>query len=294
LAATAALGAGKLARTLPFSQLHAAENDVGDMPVRALGKTGHKVKLFSLGGQSTIEQGGTEKESVEIINKALDLGVNYIDTAAAYGRGNSETYIGKVMKHRRDEVFLATKTGSRNYDGAMRECEQSLKRLQTDHIDLYQHHNVSQDARLNQIMEEDGALKAFRKLKDEGVVSYLGITGHSSRILLDALNRYDYDCTLVTLNPAGLSMSDRGSLEDFFAAATKKNVGVIAMKLIGRGRLLEKGIDMKQAFNYALSFPVSTAIIGITEVGQVSENVNIACNFQPMSSEQLEQLEKDA
>ncbi len=97
------------------------------LPKRVLGKTGYQVGIFSLGGQATLEQAGTEKESIKIINRAIDLGVNYIDTAAAYGQGISETYIGKVMKDRRKEVFLATKTHNRTYDGSMKLLEKSLK-----------------------------------------------------------------------------------------------------------------------------------------------------------------------
>ncbi len=121
----------------PFD-LMAASSKKGSLPKRPLGNTGYKVSLFSLGGQATIETPGKEKESIEIINRALDLGVNYIDTSAYYGRatenqdqlsmqGTSERYIGEVLKHRRKEVFIATKTHDRSYDGAMRHLEKSLK-----------------------------------------------------------------------------------------------------------------------------------------------------------------------
>lgn len=148
------------------------------MPKRVLGKTGYQVGIFSLGGQATLEQAGTEKESIKIINRALDLGVNYIDTAAAYGQGISETYIGKVMKDRRNEVFLATKTHNRTYDGSMKLLEKSLKQLQTDKIDLWQLHNVRTDDDLKKIFANDGAIKALEEARRNGIVRYLGITGH--------------------------------------------------------------------------------------------------------------------
>jgi aryl-alcohol dehydrogenase-like predicted oxidoreductase len=135
------------------------------MPKRLLGKTGYQVGIFSLGGQATLEQPGTEKESIKIINRAIDLGVNYIDTAAAYGQGISETYIGKVMRERRNEVFLATKTHNRSYDGSMKLLEKSLKQLQTDRIDLWQLHNVRTEDDLKKIFASDGAIKALRRSK---------------------------------------------------------------------------------------------------------------------------------
>jgi len=118
------------------------------MVSRPLGKTGQEIPLFSLGGASIGKQESEEK-SLEIINHAIDMGVKYIDTAPRYVNGLSEIYIGKVMKTRRDEVFLATKSHDFTYDGTMRLVKQSLQRLQTDHIDLYQHHGVFYDYQLN-------------------------------------------------------------------------------------------------------------------------------------------------
>ncbi len=105
------------------------------MPTRSFGKTGFKVGILSLGGQATIEKEGTEKESEEIIHRALDLGVNYIDTAASYGRGRSQLNIGRVMKTRRSQVWLSSKTHRTSYEESMRLLEESLTNLQTDHLD---------------------------------------------------------------------------------------------------------------------------------------------------------------
>jgi hypothetical protein len=112
------------------------------MPTNSFGKTGFKVGILSLGGQATIEKQNTEEESEKIINRALDLGVNYIDTAASYGKGRSQLNIGRVMKTRRSEVWLSTKTHARTYDESMRLLEESLTNLQTDHLDLWQLHNI--------------------------------------------------------------------------------------------------------------------------------------------------------
>ncbi len=282
------LGLGQL------SQLYAATNQASPMPTRKLGKTGFEVPLFSLGGQSTIEQPGKQDEAVAIIHRALDCGVKYIDTASIYGRGVSETYIGEVMKERRDEVFLATKSRDYTYDGTMRVIEESLRRLQTDWIDLYQHHNVSSDDGLRQVLSRNGALKAFNELHEQGVIRHKGITGHSSRVLLNAIRAFDYDGVLITLNPANMSMRDGEHMAEFMAAAVEKEIGIIGMKVVGRGNLLRRGVTMEQAMRYTLSYPVSTVIIGITDITQIEEDVQIAKAFEPLSEGQMTQLEQVA
>jgi uncharacterized protein len=135
------------------------------LPKRLLGKTGFAVSIYSLGGESTIESTDRTEEAEAIINRALDLGVNYIDTAPAYNLGGSESNIGRVMKHRREEVFLATKTGSRSYSGTMRQAEKSLSRLQTDYLNLYQLHDMQTEDDLKKLLAEDGALKRLKNLK---------------------------------------------------------------------------------------------------------------------------------
>ncbi len=197
----AALG---IANTLePFETFAQETNPKQKMPTRALGRTGHNVCLFSLGGQATLEQDGKTDEAVAIINRAIDLGVNYIDTAAAYGRGVSETYIGEVMKTRRKEVFLATKTHDRSYDGSMRLLEKSLKQLQTDRIDAWQLHNVRTQDDLDKIFAKDGAMKAMEKARDEKIIRFLGITGHRDPFILKkGIEQYPFDSILMALNAA--------------------------------------------------------------------------------------------
>lgn len=261
------------------------------LPTRPLGATGFDVTILGLGGQATIERHGNDTKAYEIITRALDLGVNYIDTAPIYGNGISETYIGRVMKDRRDDVFLATKSHDYSYEGTMRLVKDSLERLQTDHIDLYQHHNVSSDSQLDRILAEDGALRAFRELKEKGVISHIGITSHSPRILLRALEHDDYECMLITLNPAGAIMPDREYLMPFLRKAQEKNVGVIAMKLASRGTLVSEDAPMKELLRYAWSFPISTAIVGISETWQIEENAASAHDATPMTEEEKKALE---
>jgi predicted aldo/keto reductase-like oxidoreductase len=261
------------------------------MQERPLGKTGHNVRLFSLGGQATLEQEGTRDESVAIINRAIDLGVNYIDTAR-YGKGISQKYIGEVMATRREEVFLATKTRDRTRDGSLELLEESLISLQTDHLDLWQLHNVRTQEDLDQIFGKGGAIEALQKAKDEKTVRFLGITGHyDPAILIKGLNQFDFDTILMALNP-----SDTHHLpfqEELLPLANKKGMGVIGMKIPARGRMFQPGglTSMKDAMHYVLSKPVSTVIVGCDTVAQLEENVKIASEFKPMSAEDTARIE---
>ena len=261
------------------------------MVSRPLGKTGQEIPLFSLGGASIGKQESEEK-SLEIINHAIDMGVKYIDTAPRYVNGLSEIYIGKVMKTRRDEVFLATKSHDFTYDGTMRLVKQSLQRLQTDHIDLYQHHGVFYDYQLKTILSDNGALRALRELKEKKIVRYIGITSHSPRILLKALELDVYDCMQIIVNPARKSMLDREYFDEFMKKAQEKGVGVIAMSIAGSGALLKKNLKMEELMNYAWSYPVTTAVIGITETWQIDENVKAAANFRKLSDVEKQCLEE--
>ena len=151
---------------------------VSTMPTRNLGKTGHRVGLWSLGCQAAVEIQGNDELAERIINRAIDLGVNYLDTAASYGGGVSETNVGRVMRTRRKEVFLATKTNKYTYDEAMALLDQSLKRLQTDQIDLWQLHNVQRREQFDAIFAKGDALEALQKAREQKIVRFLGITGH--------------------------------------------------------------------------------------------------------------------
>jgi len=290
--ATAA-GVSLLSQTGAFTNAEKLVANVtkSTMPKRKLGKTNYDVSLFSLGGQSTIEQPDKLDESVEIINRAIDLGVNYIDTAAAYGRGISEQYIGEVMKKRRNEVFLATKSHDRSYDGTMRLFEQSLKNLQTDHVDLYQVHNVRTQDDLDRMFADDGVMKAFEKLRDEGAVRFLGLSGHHDpKTLKNAIEQYDFDCLLMALNAADIHHAPFQF--DLLEKAREKNLGIIAMKIPARGRIFrEDGItNMEQALGYVYTFPISTAIVGITTIDQLEENVQITRNFKKFNKQEMDEI----
>ncbi|HZD50699.1 MAG TPA: aldo/keto reductase, partial [Silvibacterium sp.] len=209
------------------------------MPTRNLGKTGYKVGIFSLGGQAALERANNFDVAVPIIDRALDLGVNYIDTSSIYGGPErwSEQYVGKVMKRRRNEAFLATKTKERTRDGSMQMIEKSLQLLQTDHVDLWQLHDIGTATDVNQIFAKGGAMEALLEMKEQKVVRYLGVTGHyRPDALMDCIHRYPFDCILMAVNaadPHHYSFADA-----LLPLAVEKQMGIIGMKVPARGRLL--------------------------------------------------------
>ncbi|MDW7739683.1 MAG: aldo/keto reductase [Bacillota bacterium] len=262
------------------------------IPRRALGKTGYEVSIFSLGGESILEQTGHAEEAEKIINRAIDLGVNYIDTAPTYGAGGSEKNIGRVMAYRRNKVFLATKTGDRSYDGTMRKLERSLKKLRTDYLDLYQLHDMQNEDDLKRAFSNDGALKALEKLREQKVVRFIGITGHKDPdLLLKGIKEYPFDCLLIPINAGDIH--DIPFQNKLLPEAVEMGMGVIAMKVTAVKRIFHSGgiTSMKQALSYTLTFPVSTAIVGISKIEEVDENARITAEFNNLSEDEIKQIE---
>jgi hypothetical protein len=280
------------------------------MPTRNLGRTGHLVGLFSLGCQAALEKADNEAVALPILERALDLGVNYLDTSARYGGEKrwSEQYVGKVMKRRRSEVFLATKTHDRGRDGSLKLLETSLKLLQTDYVDLWQLHALDNMDDINRALAPDGAMQAMLKAREEGLVRYFGISGHTDpEVLAEAIRRFPFDTVLMAFNAADPHHLSFRKLLDL---AVEKEIGIIGMKIPARGRLLQgytppppeqqRGrikadrpgtITIKEAMRYVLSFPVSTVILGVDNLAQLEEDVAIARDFRPMAEGQLRDLE---
>jgi aryl-alcohol dehydrogenase-like predicted oxidoreductase len=177
------------------------------MPTRNLGKTGFKVGIFSLGGQSAIEQPNNFNVAVPLIERALDLGVNFIDTAPRYGLPErwSEQYIGRVMQHRRNEVFLATKTRERSRDASLKMIEESLRLLKTDDLDLWLLHNIGIPEEVNAVFAKGGAMEALIEMHDQKVVRCLGVAAHYhpepiiDLINREIINRHPFDALILAL-----------------------------------------------------------------------------------------------
>jgi aryl-alcohol dehydrogenase-like predicted oxidoreductase len=225
----------------------------------------------------------SRSRAVECLNRAIDLGITYLDTSPDYG---SEPHVGEVMRTRRDEVFLATKVNRRSKDGVLDELKQSLDKLQTDHVDLIQVHAVNAWADLEQALAPDGAVAALEEARDQGLVRFIGITGHARpEILGEALRRYRFDTVLVALGAADRLVT---SPETFLLpVAQERRVGVIAMKVLGHGEFKERDL----ALRYSLSLPgVSLAIIGMDSVDQIEEIAALAAIYKPLAEDEDQRL----
>ena len=279
------------------------------IPKRVLGKTGVEVSVLILGGVAAMKNAPTAKfHPAELANAALDAGINYFDTAPSYANGQSERNYGEVLTTRRKEVFLATKTGNRSYDGAMRDVEASLKRLHTDRVDLLQIHGVKAKEDFVKWDKTDGVLKALHKLRDEKVTRFIGVTGHeSAEPMRRAIELFDFDTVLTTFNP---TMRRRPYQELVLGLARKKEMGILAMKVMGGGygslavgnpiknddvwyhdeapRQAQAGILIR----YALGLPISAAVVGMGSLEHLRGNVSAARETQPLSKKERKVLEK--
>ena len=240
------------------------------IPRRPLGRTGCEVTQFALGGEGVLRTHGRMAEAVAVIHRALDQGVNYCDTAPAYA--GSLDYYGAALGERRRDVFLASKTHDRTRDGSLRLLDESLKRLRTDHLDLWQLHDLRTPGDLRAIFGRGGALEALVQARDEGRVRFLGLTGHHDpAILLEAMGRFDFDTVLVALN--GADVHRLSFARTVLAEAARKGMGVIGMKVYAAGSLVRAGahgLAPAQAMGYVLSLPgVSTVVIGCSSPDEV-------------------------
>jgi len=260
------------------------------METRPFGRTGESFPILSFGGQRIVDgHDCTEEEAIEIVNTAIDRGIRYFDTAWVYSQGQAETRLGKVVKHRRSEMWIATKTWDTSRDGARRQLETSLTRLQTDHVDEWRLHNVSDFARLDAFTGEGGALEAAVRARDEGLVRYISISCHTDpQILVEAFNRFPFDSALMALSALDHFMLSFA--EEFLPLANARGIATIAMKVLGLGSLTH---EVERSLRYAFSLPVSTVIVGMESMAQLEQNLAIAESFVPMTDEERLSFFKD-
>jgi len=260
------------------------------MEKRAFGTTGKEFPILGFGGQRIVDEHNcTEEEAIKIINTAIDRGICYFDTAWFYSNGQAETRLGKVVKHRRDEMWLATKTRDTSRDGSWRQLETSLERLQTDYVDEWRLHNVWDYTRLDEFTGKGGALETAIQAREEGLIGYISISGHSDpQILVEALDRFSFDSALVATS--GLDHFMLSFVEEFLPIANQRGVATIGMKVMGLGSLSH---DPERALRYALGLPVSTVVVGMETMEQLDQNLEIAESFTPMSDEERLAFFKD-
>jgi aryl-alcohol dehydrogenase-like predicted oxidoreductase len=262
------------------------------IPLRVLGKTGVKVTCIGLGGEGVLRTFNREKEAYALINTAIDLGINYFESARAYA--GSESYYGKALKEWRNRLFLTSKSHARDKKGALAHLQETLELMHTDHLDLWQVHDMRTEDDMQEVFGPGGALEAFLQAKEKGMTRFIGVTGHHDpEILRKCIELADFDTVLMPVNPAEIYY--KSFIETVFPVAERKKMGIIAMKIYFRG--LAARIpwykSMEPFLHFALSHPVSTVVIGCDTIEQLEENVSFACQFTPMSDERRDQLVKD-
>lgn len=265
-----------------------SQSESRELPTRMLGRTGRDVSIIGLGGGSLLMKTENRNAAVEMVNHAIDSGINYIDTAPSYN--NSEQYIGEVMKHRRDQVFLATKVDPRTRDEAWQSIEESLERLQTDVIDLIQVHDIQTFDDVNAIMRHNGAVTAMIEALEQGLVRWIGVTGHGDPAAMAyALERFDFDTVLMPVNVTDRHY--RSYIDTILPFAGDRDIGAIGMKVFCAGEIFETlETSVSEALRYTLSFPISTAIIGFDNLQHLDEIVDIARNFKPMDESEQQRI----
>jgi len=250
------------------------------METRPFGKTGESFPILSFGAQRVVDsEGCNEDQALEILNTALDRGIRYFDTAWAYSKGQSEQRVGMVAKHRRAEMWIATKTTDTTRDGARRQLEESLGRLQTDHVNEWRMHSVDSFDRLDQMTGKGGTLEAMLQAREEGLVRNISLSGHTNpQIQIEALRRFPFDTVLVAASV--LDHFIYSFAEEFLPVAARLEVGVIGMKVFGYKKLAHVA---DRALRYALGLPLTTVIAGCSTMAELEADLAVAENFTPMT-----------
>ncbi|HMK43377.1 MAG TPA: aldo/keto reductase [Dissulfurispiraceae bacterium] len=259
------------------------------LPKRKLGATGVDVTILGLGGEGVLRTYGQDEQAYRLINRAIDLGITYFESAHAYD--GSESYYGAALQERRKEIFLASKSHARNRSGALDQLNKTLDAMQTDYLDLWQIHDVREESEVKQIFGSGGAAETFYAAKKKGLVRYVGITGHHNpSIIRQCIEAFDFDTVLLPVNPA--EPAALSFLEEVVPLAVQKNMGIIGMKVYFRGLAKQvPGVSSLQPFfRFALSQPVSTIVIGCDSVRQLEDNVAYAELFEPMTPEEQGEL----
>ena len=265
------------------------------LPQRVLGKTKQKVSILCLGGWH-IGAVKDDKEAIRIMHAAIDEGINFFDNAWDYLDGRSETIMGKAlaMDKRRDKVFLMTKNCERDYAGSMRHLEQSLKRLKTDHLDLWQFHEINYDNDPDWVFEK-GGMKAALEAKKAGKVRFIGFTGHKDpRLHLKMIAKpFKWDTSQMPINV--MDATYRSFQKEVVPVCIERNIGVIGMKGLGGGYphgafVHEAGLSVEECYRYCLGLPIASQVVGINSMEHLMTDIAIARNFKPMTAAEQKKL----
>ncbi|WP_169972696.1 aldo/keto reductase [Tautonia rosea] len=286
------LAAGLASRTIQARPAVANRLEAGDIPKRTFGKTGVDLTVIGLaGGRFPII--GNDEEAIALTRRAVELGINYFDTAHIYWDGHSEEIYGAVLPDVRDQVFLTTKSTDRTREGALEELNLSLKRLKTDYVDLWQVHAIRSEEDAEQVFAPGGAIEAFEAAKKAGKCRFIGFTGHSNPAAhLAMLRAYeDWDTILMPLHvadPHYLSFENQ-----VLPLAVERNLGIQGMKNFGNAKLLQR-FSVKECLSYVLNLPIHCTAIGCTTLGQLEDDVRIAQSLEDLGDEQMAALRSRA
>jgi predicted aldo/keto reductase-like oxidoreductase len=255
--------------------------EVVGLAKRPLGKTGVEVTILGMGGEGILRTFGQEQETVSLINRAIDLGITYFESARAYA--GSESYYGMALKERRRDIFLASKSHERTADGALKHLEATLGTMKTSYLDLWMIHDVRTPKDLDLIFGPKGAIKALEAAQRNKLTRFIGISGHRNPTILSrALDLFPFDTVLMPVNPA--EPHYWSFLHEVLPKAQGKGMGILGMKTLSRGVCIKIfGAESVENFlRFAMTQPISTAVVGCETIEQLEMNVRIAQSFQPM------------
>ena len=272
------------------------DSRAGDIPRRALGNTGEEISAIGIGGYHLGQPDVSEAVSIEIIRKALDSGIDFLDNSWDYNDGASETRMGKALAGGyRDRAFLMTKIDGRDRKSAARQIDESLRRLRTDRIDLMQFHEIIRISDADRIFAEGGALEAVLEARKAGKVRYIGFTGHKSpeiqRHMLDVATKHSFRFDTVQL-PLNVMDAHYESFEtNVLPRLVAENVGVLGMKPMGAGSILEsRAVTAVECLHYALNLPTAVVITGCESVERLDQAIEAARTFRPLEAEEVRLL----
>lgn len=264
----------------------------GGIPVRELGKTGLEISIIGFGGGHFVRPSIDEALSIRLVQAAIDGGVTFMDNAWEYADGESERRMGIALKGRRDEVTLMTKVCARDRQTAEAQLEESLRRLQTDVIDIWQFHEVNYDSDGEWIFRAEGAIEAAVAARQAGKVRYIGFTGHKSPHILQTMLEQEFEWDTCQMPVNALDAHYRSFQREILPQLNQRGIGVIGMKALGgRGQLVtELGLTAEQCRRYALTLPISTLVCGIESMDNLEQDLNMARNFTPMPEAEQQAL----
>ncbi|MDE0226313.1 MAG: aldo/keto reductase [Gammaproteobacteria bacterium] len=268
------------------------KNEAG-IPVRELGRTGLTVSIVGFGGGHCVRPDIDEKRTVRLIQEAIDAGVTFMDNAWEYAGGESERRMGIALEGRRDKVVLMTKVCGRDRNTAAQQLEDSLRRLRTDVIDVWQFHEVNYDNDAEWIFRSDGAIEAAVAARDAGKVRFIGFTGHKSPHILARMLAQDFEWDTCQMPVNVPDAHYRSFQKELLPVLQERGIGVIGMKSLGgRGQIVrEIGLSAEECRGYALSLPISTLVCGIQSDANLHQDLAIARDFEPYSAAQMQALE---